>query len=244
MANQNHASGTWLPDPIKEECGFETAAGYITGGQDSYRGQFPFMAALGYLRPIVFGVEAPEFVFNCAGSLINRRYVITAAHCHYTNVDQLRISKVVLGEHDFSVRRMKDFKIQEFDIEPDDVILHEDWLSDETISRGDDIALVRLPRLVNTVIEDPTGGGQFVLPICLPWKSALPDTSESDVRIAGWGRTNNDGRDYGDTLNSGFYEPVLQWVSVPEYPFEKCRDSFYHFYISKDKHICAGPDRG
>ena len=49
----------------------------IVGGKVAERNEFPWMALLAYS----FGVSNEKKVFLCAGSLINERYILTAAHC-------------------------------------------------------------------------------------------------------------------------------------------------------------------
>ena len=48
----------------------ETNAIKIVGGQDSDRGEFPFMVSL---------KKGDKNI--CGGSILNKRYIITAAHC-------------------------------------------------------------------------------------------------------------------------------------------------------------------
>ena len=105
--------------------------------------------------------------YACGGALINRRYVVTAAHCN-----NKRIARVVLGEHDFS----KDpdclggnecaKPVQRFTISSRDVIVHENYNRLKVVTEANDIALVRLPKAAYTIDEIVATS---VLPICLPW---------------------------------------------------------------------------
>lgn len=53
----------------------------VVGGGPARLGQYPWIAALGYRNPPSTGYQ-----FNCAGSLITLRHVITSAHCVSSNL--------------------------------------------------------------------------------------------------------------------------------------------------------------
>ena len=50
----------------------------IVGGETAERGDYPWMALLGF--DINKGRKVDRF-YICGGSLINKHYVLTAAHC-------------------------------------------------------------------------------------------------------------------------------------------------------------------
>ena len=73
----------WKPNGSKKECGLAWP-GNIVGGKDpvtrlvggsvTKNGEFPYMALIGRLYD-------GEVFYVCGGSLINKWYVLTAAHC-------------------------------------------------------------------------------------------------------------------------------------------------------------------
>ena len=61
------------------ECGLKYTSESILGGETAKPGEFPFMALLGYKK------SNDQIIYGCGGTLINRYYVLTAAHCQNEN---------------------------------------------------------------------------------------------------------------------------------------------------------------
>jgi len=77
LSTENY-DGTILPTPTDSEntCGSVVTFGSIVGGHDAKKGAYPFIAALGYKN--TKNEEDLPIIYACGGSLINRRYIVTA----------------------------------------------------------------------------------------------------------------------------------------------------------------------
>lgn len=51
LVDCNTELGTHLPLESEDECGHRLSSGYIVGGEVAKRGEFPFVASLGYKTP-------------------------------------------------------------------------------------------------------------------------------------------------------------------------------------------------
>ncbi|XP_062552704.1 serine protease snake-like [Armigeres subalbatus] len=99
----------------------------IVGGERARLGEFPHQALLGYPS------ETNQIEFKCGGSLISKRFVLTAAHCS-KGVDNPTV--VRLAELDLAV---EDDDQVDFDVEQ--IIKHPKYTQKQAYN---DIALVKL----------------------------------------------------------------------------------------------------
>ena len=66
--------GTWIPSGNNNECGRRLDTVNVLGGSDAKLGEYPFVALIG-LR------ERGKVFYACGGSIVNSKYILTAAHC-------------------------------------------------------------------------------------------------------------------------------------------------------------------
>jgi len=177
-------SPSYLPRPGGAQCGTnpERRIGFIIGGEDTEAGEFPYLGLLG-------NTQKGRTRWFCAGTLINKYYVLTAGHCVNTG-DLARINKVRLGEWNVGRGGGDLPRDQDFQIGPHDVIKHPGYKVGRT-EVVNDIALVRLPRAAKL--------NRGVRLACLPF---LPSEWPLPLRegglgghngtVVGWGYTDND----------------------------------------------------
>ncbi|XP_058453523.1 CLIP domain-containing serine protease B10-like [Malaya genurostris] len=212
-----------LPDPRQYECGLDFLADRIYGGESTSLEEFPWYALLEYVT------KKGERVFECGGSLINKRYVLTAAHClDNVKLDDGEIfANVRLGEHNTAT----DVDCEEDDGEVtcsdppqnigfEEVIVHPRY-SKVDQNQHHDIALVRLDR-------DATLS-KYVTPICLPEAGFSPTKAGQNVTITGFGHT-------GRKRHSG----IKQKAHVPIVDPDQCQAKWGKRITVGDGQLCAG----
>ncbi|KAH8394506.1 hypothetical protein KR215_001932 [Drosophila sulfurigaster] len=178
-ANGDRGKGeSLLPRP--PACGPNSFLDRIYNGNDTALDEFPWMALLEYTN------SEGQRELNCGGSLINNRYILTAAHCvtGQISVEVGQLTTVRLGEYDISkeidcVRNVCNRPVIEIGIE--EVIVHPQYNADDN-NRHNDIALIRLNQQVEL--------NEYIIPVCLPLVSTRAAINTNDkLTVSGWGRT-------------------------------------------------------
>ncbi|KAI8044898.1 serine protease 7 [Drosophila gunungcola] len=209
--------GVSISLPQQDTCGGDIVSLLIFEGKQTVLTKFSWMALLEYLSP-----DGEYLEPKCAGSLINNRYVLTAAHC--LEPVNAKLVSVRLGEHDTRT----DHDCQGRICAPGVITVPiEEKFSHESYYAGSnnflhDIAIIRL---AHEVAYSPT-----IRPICLPSTvGGVTLRPGQQLTVAGWGRTQN-----------GLPSPTKLEAHVDYWAYDMCRRRYLSEYIAlAPSQICA-----
>jgi secreted trypsin-like serine protease len=220
---QTHGNGDVLPEPGSGHCGL-SSSDRIFGGEATAIDEFPWMAL------IEFTFDSGQKIFGCGGSLINERYVITAAHCiSYSNPI---LTSVRLGEWNkattIDCNEADDCADPPVNIPIEKMIVHK-YYSESDANQNHDIALLRLAKPVNYTY--------FIKPVCLPttdYLKAQTNYSYINYTVSGWGRT-----------ETKYLSDVKLKVNVMGTTKALCNRVYSRINLTiSDHQICAGGEKG
>ncbi|XP_021089517.1 brain-specific serine protease 4 isoform X1 [Mesocricetus auratus] len=194
--------------PVSPDCGKPQQLNRIVGGEDSMDAQWPWIVSI-----------LKNGSHHCAGSLLTKRWVVTAAHCFKNSVDKPSLFSVLLGAWQLGNPGPRSQQVGIAWVLP-----HPRYSWKEGTRA--DIALVRLEHSIQF--------SERILPICLPDSSVrLP--LNTDCWIAGWG-----------SIRDGVPLPqpqTLQKLKVPIIDSELCKRLYWRGAgqeaITEDM-LCAG----
>nr|XP_023026968.1 tryptase alpha/beta-1-like [Leptinotarsa decemlineata] len=195
-------------------CGYRNSEGIdfrITGDTDNEAqfGEFPWMVAI---------LREKTHVYQCGGSLIHPKVVLTAAHCVS---DRNKSFKVRAGEWD-SQHKAEPYPYQDRLVKS--VTIHPEYYSGALYN---DVALLTL--------ESPVEMMEHIGTACLPLQD---DVVQSGRCFAtGWGK---------DIFGKkGKYQVILKKIDLPIVPSPQCQDKLRttrlgRFFNLHSTFICAG----
>lgn len=204
------------PNYLPRTCG-NFVVSRIVGGTPAKLFEFPWMALLAYREE-----HSDEPEYYCGGSLINKRYVLTAGHCVYPKTP----FQVRLGEHDLGSTRdcnpndASDCAPPVQDVAIDYIVRHQ---RQDKRARNNNIALIRLAREV--IFDD------HIQPICLPVTPTLREQKLPRYTVIGFGTT--------DFLEGGRSNVLLK-AMVPAVSRADCQKVFGAAFTLDETHLCAG----
>lgn len=213
-----------LINPIN--CG-PIAIDRIYGGNKTAPFEFPWMVLIAYNTKT--GLR-----FRCGGTLINKNYVLTAAHC-ITGLTDTSIAGVRLGEHDITkdidcdTQAVDDCAPAVQDYTVAEIIPHPLY---NTIQLQNDIGLIRINGEANMESE-------AVRPICLPSTETLrrENLVGRNGVVAGWGAT-----------ETGYASDDLLKVDLPVISIQDCQNRYNNIVRQQirltEKQMCAGGVNG
>ncbi|XP_072506337.1 chymotrypsin-like elastase family member 1 [Notamacropus eugenii] len=178
----------------------------VVGGTNAPKNSWPSQISLQYS-------SGGSWHHTCGGTLVNQKWVMTAAHC----VDSNLSFRVVAGEHNLS---QNDGTEQSVSVSK--IVKHSNW-NPQNVAAGYDIALLRLSKSV-------TLNSHVQLAKLPPSGQIL--ANNAPCYITGWGLTKTNGQ----------LAQNLQQAYLPVVDYATCSSSSYWGSTVKNTMVCAGGD--
>lgn len=141
------------------------------GGDEIEHGDWPWIVAIYLNKP-------SGMTFNCGGSLVSQKAVVTAAHCVFRQTKQYLASEltVYLGRHkltDHFNEHMKAVSVNEIHV-------HDDYM-EKSNSYDADLSILVLQQTIEFT--------KYIRPVCLwPARTDVNEVTNKRGTVVGWGR--------------------------------------------------------
>lgn len=162
-----------------ETCGTPQLSNRIFGGIPTKLEEHPWAALIVY-------DTGKRIVPKCGGSLLNSRYVLTAAHCIKNIPDKWKIHNVrfsvVNATSPENCEIVNEEEICRKEYEVKNIVVHPDYEMD-AINKQHDIAIIEL--------KDDVSFSKYIAPICLPFDEEIIEMPiiDEEFTVTGWGQT-------------------------------------------------------
>ncbi|RWS12657.1 Trypsin-like protein [Dinothrombium tinctorium] len=184
----------------------------VVGGNDTYDGEFPWTVSV-----------RRSGQHHCGGVIINRRWVLTAAHCVQNKIVKqymIRIGEYHLNKPDY---HSKDYAVEK-------IIIHDDYQGVVKVATANnaDIALLRTTTDMSL--------NEYAWPVCFPTDDQ--SFAGKDAIVVGWGKL---------TEKSEVYSDKLQKVKISIIENSQCQKWFRlagRDMLIRENLICAGYRNG
>ncbi|CAH0551215.1 unnamed protein product [Brassicogethes aeneus] len=212
---------------LPQNCGYLDSSNRIVKGNKTGLFEFPWMALISYQT-------ASGAQFGCGGTILNEKYILTAAHCISDLILKPRrrsLLGVRVGDHDIDSPKdcetTKGITVcappyQDFRIEK--AVPHEQY--NPNANFNNDIGLIRVDGTMNLNKEN-------IKPVCLPvGPGRLYQFGNNKGVVTGWGATETSTRS-SDLLQA--HLPLISWG--------ECSRNYKNRNFKSPityKHLCAG----
>ncbi|KAI1295886.1 Chymotrypsin-like elastase family member 1 [Halotydeus destructor] len=191
----------------KRCCGVPKLGTRIIGGRNASRDAHPWQVAL--LRLNIF---QGTWEFACGGSLVNDRWILTAAHCFDSKTPSNSSYRVAIGGS------LTQSEMASHSVSLESIHVHPLY---ERRTLFHDIALIKLARYVD-------GFGTTRIPVCL----ASSYTPIDNLQLSGWGMT-------ASPIQGGRTAETLQEIDFPLIDGVTCSQKWGQWFDG-EKQVCAG----
>ncbi|XP_033328961.1 chymotrypsin-2-like [Megalopta genalis] len=207
--HQNISSLGLFSVPAEENYSDDLDTDRITGGKYARKNQFPFMA-------VVHRLIGEGYVSQCGGTIISRRWVLTAGHCV---AEEPRKFFVLFGVNDKSGMGYNYYQGPGISMMTEIGALHPAYKP--TIN---DVGLLYMPRDIPF--------GQSIKPISLPGCNSMNNDFAGKFGIViGWGKDRS----------TGVGTSSLKYATLPIISNSECVKSWA---VTSTKHVCTAAGYG